>query len=573
MTRAKKSRSPTSSSSVLVKQSTTLPQSGKRSSESVHTNDNLETIEKPLRNEIEFENMQTEKDDWKTVSSQRSNKIQKTNAKDSVTTCPMTEQLNQANKAPTGIHTYFTFGENQTRTKPKSTSAMKNFSAQNRKNNFPPFKIEFENQQKPIEIHVLNELVKNNNKLNVSSASYSSYPQSRHVLLLFANDSSSYELLFENNTWPKSICGLSFRVIYPNRIPTSYSIIVNQIPRDWIVDSILPLIASRYPSVVQVVRIFRDDKPTNRIRIDFRSNDDVQTILQVSYIYIDSIRYPAVAYKPLIRIERCFRCQQFGHKSTNCSNEPKCYKCGESHEYQKMCLNGVKCANCSGQHMAGAPECPVKISYRKDQQQNNIRKASESSKLPYLSSPAKLYSTVLQTTAPLYHTNNIKSRPLQQHESKNVDQSSLIIESIKEEINRSQTILMERIMQLELKCEAVQDQQKTLTNAIDTLILPSMTKISDLFINVCQQLVANKVIDLSEQQLQILSHLCPSMNATSTPSMPSFSNLPPVFTFVSSTPPLVDTFPSNHQHSPSLFQSLSRPNTNSFFSNSNHSTQ
>ena len=262
--------------------------------------------------------------------------------------------------------------------------------------------------------------------------------------------------------------------------------------------------------------------------IDFRSNDDVQMILQDSNIYIDSIQYPAVAYEPLVRIDRCFRCQQFGDKSTNCSNEPKCYKCGEPHDYRKICLNAVKCANCSGQHMAGAPEYPVKISYRKDQRHNSTGKINE---------------------------------------------SSLIIETIKEEINRSQNILMERIMQLELKCEAAQEQQKTLHKAIDNQILPYMTTVSELFINVCQQLIANKVIELSDQHLEKLSHLYPSTNTTNTSPMNSFSDLPPVFTFVPSSPPLMDTLSSDRQHSSSFFQLSFRPNANSFFINSNRSSQ
>ena len=76
MTRGKKSRSPTSPSSDLVTQSTTLPQSGKISSETVHADDKSETTEMPISSEIEFEKMQTEKDECETVSSQRSNKIQ-----------------------------------------------------------------------------------------------------------------------------------------------------------------------------------------------------------------------------------------------------------------------------------------------------------------------------------------------------------------------------------------------------------------------------------------------------------------------------------------------------------------
>ena len=182
----------------------------------------------------------------------------------------------------------------------------------------------------------------------MNAASYSTHSQSRHVLPVFANDSPTYEILFESSSWPNSICGLSLKVTLPSRIPTSYSILVNRVPREWHVDSIRPLIAQRYPSTVQVARIFRAGQPINRIRVGFRSNEDVQKILQCSHISINSIRYPAVGYKPLARIDRCFRCQQFGHKAVNCSQESKGYKYGENHEYNRDCGNVVKCANCDG---------------------------------------------------------------------------------------------------------------------------------------------------------------------------------------------------------------------------------
>ena len=441
------------------------------------------------------------------------------------------------------------------------------------KQTFPPFKIEFERQQKPAEIRVLNELVKYNKNLNVSSASYSSSSQTQHVLLLFANDSSSYELLFEKNAWPNSICGLSFHVKFPHRIPTSYSIIVNQIPRNWYVDSIQPLIATRYPSVVQAVRMFREGKPANRIRIDFRSNDDVQAILQCSNIYIDSIRYPASPYKPLARIDRCFRCQQFGHKSANCTNEPKCYKCGEQHEYQKVCSNAVKCANCLGAHMAGAPECPVKISYRKEQHQNNKRTSTDSSKYPYLSSPAQLYSNILKTTAPLLQTHNEKNQLSHRQESNYTNDSSFIITKIKEEINRSQNILMDRIMQLELKCETTHEQQKCLHTAIETQILPQLSTVTGLFVSVCQQLVQKKVIELSDQQLIQISQLCSPTTTPALPTTQSFSpNFSPVFKFLPSKPPLSAPPLSNQHSSSSFFQLLSETNETHLSSNSHLSS-
>ena len=235
-----------------------------------------------------------------------------------------------------------------------------------KKSNLPPFKLEFEAQQKPMEIQVLNDLVKHNGRLNVNTASYSINPQSRHVLLVFANDAPTYEILFESSSWPTSICGLPFKVTLASRIPTSYSVLVKRVPREWHVDSIRPLIAQRYLSNVQVARISRGGQLTNRIRVDSRSHGDLQKILQCSHISIDNIRYPAVAYKPLARIDRCFRCQQFGHKAANCSNERKRFKCGENHQYNPDCANVFECANCNTRHMADSPECPVKISYLRE---------------------------------------------------------------------------------------------------------------------------------------------------------------------------------------------------------------
>ena len=48
-------------------------------------------------------------------------------------------------------------------------------------------------QPTPMEIQVLNHLVKHKDRLNVNSASYTTHPQSPHVPLLFANDSPIYE--------------------------------------------------------------------------------------------------------------------------------------------------------------------------------------------------------------------------------------------------------------------------------------------------------------------------------------------------------------------------------------------
>jgi len=90
---------------------------------------------------------------------------------------------------------------------------------------------------------------------------------------------------------------------------------VNRISREWNTDTIESLIVQRYPSTVHITRIFRNGQSNTRIRIDFHSQDDVQSIIQNGYIYIDSIRYPATLYKPLTRIDRCYKYQQLAEVS------------------------------------------------------------------------------------------------------------------------------------------------------------------------------------------------------------------------------------------------------------------
>ena len=271
---------------------------------------------------IETDRETSETDEkWQMVSNQRSNNIHKTDTHAPTTTMGFFGQTIPQDSKISGVYSYFSFGANDARTKstspqygldkssPGGSSA--HTDGRRRRANLPPFKLELDGQPKPMEIQVLNELVKHNDRLNVNAASYSTHPQSRHVLLVFANDSPTYEILFESSSWPTLICGLPFKVTLPSRTPTAYSVLVNRVPREWHAHSVRPLITQRYPSTVQVARIFRDGQPINRIRVDFRSNDDGQTILQRSHISIDSIRYSAVAYKPLARIDRCCRYQQF----------------------------------------------------------------------------------------------------------------------------------------------------------------------------------------------------------------------------------------------------------------------
>ena len=53
-----------------------------------------------------------------------------------------------------------------------------------------------------------NDLLKHDDRLNVNAASYSTHPQSLHILLVFADDSPTYEMLFESPTLLRTILNL-----------------------------------------------------------------------------------------------------------------------------------------------------------------------------------------------------------------------------------------------------------------------------------------------------------------------------------------------------------------------------
>lgn len=85
---------------------------------------------------------------------------------------------------------------------------------------------------------------------------------------------------------------------------------------------------------------------------------------------IKSIEHVMVRWEPYAqRLSRnqCFRCQSFGHGSSNCHLAPRCVKCLDSH-LTKDCPRKtrdemVKCCNCGGSHAANYKDCPTYKTY------------------------------------------------------------------------------------------------------------------------------------------------------------------------------------------------------------------
>ena len=63
---------------------------------------------------------------------------------------------------------------------------------------------------------------------------------------------------------------------------------------------------------------------------------------------------------------QCYKCQEFGHSATNCSNKQICPNCGGNHTSKDCTESTVKCVNCvkkkvDSNHRAFDRKCTVYI--------------------------------------------------------------------------------------------------------------------------------------------------------------------------------------------------------------------
>lgn len=89
------------------------------------------------------------------------------------------------------------------------------------------------------------------------------------------------------------------------------------------------------------------------------------------YVYIGCISKRVKEYIPAPL--RCFKCQGYGHRSTQCYSQDKCPRCAQNHRFENCTATTErKCPNCNGNHSAGFRECP-----KHKEVQNTLRVAVE----------------------------------------------------------------------------------------------------------------------------------------------------------------------------------------------------
>ncbi|CAF4905646.1 unnamed protein product [Rotaria sp. Silwood1] len=179
-------------------------------------------------------------------------------------------------------------------------------------------------------------------------------------LLIFANDETSFEELFNQQNWPTKINDCEFDLKIPRVSPSIYSLVIQQFFNSWNIEEVFEDLKTLYPTLIKLTRMYSfNNKPLNLVRADFCSLQQVKKLLDDGRITIDHMKNLVKQYHPPAKISKCMKCYSHHHSTNECTSQVQlCIRCSLDHPYNNNCQNEIKCINCGQDHYAGHSACP-----------------------------------------------------------------------------------------------------------------------------------------------------------------------------------------------------------------------
>ena len=338
-----------------------------------YTNENESSSHTPKRNRAEASDCDIEVEQQQQHPSKIDQNKQRT-ANMSSTTTTMSSYFNNLN-LNMGHQPKQIFRDSSTRPRRESP-----------RQTFPPFRITPQdvNQFPTTELSIIKEINKYC-KLNLTYGRYTKSSDNQMCFLLYASTTIQFEYLMCETNWPSTINNTKYKLDIPIKIPSSYSIVVQNVPRQWSAQDFGNELKQHYPSIVRAVRLYiNGGRPLPKVRVDFSSYKDLSMILKDKRILLDddNTAFAVEPYLPPTRILRCYNCQAYDdHIAAHCPNKnnPVYFRCGQHHPFNPKCDNPIRCVHCQGEHMAGNPSCPVKSGKRQEKNQRTFKIANEAS--------------------------------------------------------------------------------------------------------------------------------------------------------------------------------------------------
>lgn len=110
--------------------------------------------------------------------------------------------------------------------------------------------------------------------------------------------------------------------------------------------------------IIQLTRKGSDIKIPTFI-LKYAPGKDIKPVTSIKHLFYTKIYWEK--FKSSQRVQQCYRCQEMGHISVNCTLPERCVRCSGPHKNQDCKSDILKCANCKGNHAASNPDCPARV--------------------------------------------------------------------------------------------------------------------------------------------------------------------------------------------------------------------
>ena len=379
----------------------------------------------------------------------------------------------------------------------------------NPKLSFPPIVVKFKGEQKASIKEITDDLISKWKVQHGIDLSLTARFGHMHSLLIFVDDSSTFESLLDPKRWPKTLKEIDSEVNIPRQLPPEYSLVIQQFHRNWNEEEWLDELQQRYVSLYKITRLrVKDGSPLNAVRADFKSIEEVKTLIKSGKIHIGSMIHTVKPYYLPVRINKCLKCLRHDHTTKSCTRPRVCPRCAEEHSLEHGCPNNEKCINCNGNHISGHSACPIvqekrralleqskikraELLVRAEHQQHHFElQKNDYPKLPNDSTNLTAANTLFPPTSSSQRT-YVQSVMNQndQDARKNIEHTLLsFLNQMERRLDEFSSRLSLQLCNIERKMNAIVDRHYEIEKLVGEVVLPSFQD----FCNIISQTTKNR---------------------------------------------------------------------------------
>ena len=384
----------------------------------------------------------------------------------------------------------------------------------------PPITVRFESGKPENDREIGADLVNvwqttHNRKLNITVRfSY------MNCLLVFANDSITFEDLMVQSHWPPLLKGLKIKIQLPRTLPSEYSIVIRQFHKNWIESEVEQEMRTNYPSLVKLTLMFvKEGTPLNLVWADFHSISLVKQLLLKQVIYIGQLEHPIKPYHAPVRVEKCRKCHSHEHATATYQGPQICMRCSQQHSFKDGCSNEIKCANCGQSHYAGHSACPhVQKKRREIADKNALNRAQL---LVRASQMGRHQYQYVEQEFPTNRMPGAASPPAKRQEQPNRNYANVVIQqsvptkvqrgmdsvehmlssclaNIEQRLREFETRLLSQVCDIERKIDMRAECLASMECAVYDLILPTIRQLTTMIQTSGKQSTSSTKSDLAK---------------------------------------------------------------------------